>query len=141
MPSDLEQLRSRLAKLTAEGADSRVVAAEAVSTWRDVDAALSPIIGQRGVAALFNRSLSLTVPAYDWLDTVRDGAVQTGDFSALHEALSQQTTSNGVAANCALLQKFGDVLTKLIGESLTARLLRPVWDNHSRDGTVQEITP
>jgi hypothetical protein len=141
MRSDVEQFQSSMARLAANGADSRLIADTAVATWRAVHAELSPIIGQRGVAALFKRSVSLTVPAYDWLDAVRDGTVQPGDFTILHAAMSQQSTSNGVAANGALLQKFVDLLTKLIGESLTARLLRPVWDIYSSDGTVQEITP
>lgn len=102
MPSDVENLQSRLVQLAAEGADAARIADEAVSTWRGVDAALSPIIGQRGVAALFKRSLFLIRPAHAWLATVQDGALRPGDFAGLLATLSQQTSSNAVAqiAHC-----------------------------------------
>jgi len=141
MLSDAQQIQSTLSRLASEGAPAGRIADKAVSIWRDVDAALSPVIGQRGVAALFKRSLSLTRPAHAWLAAVQEGADRPGDFAALKTALSQQTSSDAVAANGELLQKFLDLLTHLIGESLTARLLRSVWDNSSSDGTVQDISP
>lgn len=142
MPRDTQHFQTTLVRLANAGADAGHIANEAVSMWRDVDAALSPIIGQRGVAALFRRSVSLIRPEHAWLAAVQEGAAQPDDdFAALRSTLSQQTSSNAVAANNALLQKFVDLLTNLIGESLTERLLRSVWDNPSSDGAVQEISP
>jgi hypothetical protein len=53
------------------------------------------------------------------------------DFASLQSTLSQQTSANAVAFSGALLQKFAELLTDLIGASLTERLLRPVVDVHS----------
>ncbi|RPI46176.1 MAG: hypothetical protein EHM59_08175 [Betaproteobacteria bacterium] len=89
-----------------------------------MSAALSPIIGTGGVAALYNRSLYLTRPAYPWLDTVLQAALAAADFSALHLALSEQTDCDAAAASTTLLETFCDILTRLIGPSLTVQLLR-----------------
>ena len=43
-----------------------------------------------------------------------------------------------VAANAALLQNFQDLLTSLIGLSLTERLLSPVWDKPSSGQAEQD---
>jgi hypothetical protein len=106
--------------------------------WRDIDAALSPIIGPRGVAALFKRSLLLTGMAHTSLVTAHDDADTLGNFAALRATLEQQSSANAIATNDALLQKFFDLLSNLIGESLTERLFHSVQDNLSSDGAVRE---
>ncbi|TXH34301.1 MAG: hypothetical protein E6Q92_13075 [Burkholderiaceae bacterium] len=60
------------------------VADAAVTAWRELDAALSPIIGQRGVAALYQRSLYLTRIDYPWLAGVHQATVRAGEFAPLH---------------------------------------------------------
>ena len=59
-------------------------------------------------------------------------------MAALQIVLAQQTCPIAVAANMALLQNFQDVLTSLIGLSLTERLLRPVWDKVSSGQAEQD---
>lgn len=127
----------------AEGADAAQVADLSVSTWRKVDAALSPVIGQRGVAALYKRSLYLTRAAHPCLAAVYEGALGPGEFAGLHAALAGQSSSDAAAANGALLQTFHDLLANLIGASLTGQLLRPVLtqlapDNPSSGHAVQD---
>lgn len=101
----------------------------AVTIWRDVWMALSPIIGAAGAAALYERSLFLTVAEYPWLKSVRD-SLESGEFSTLRGELARQTRGDAVAANAALLKSLAQVLGKLIGASLAARLLQPVWEKH-----------
>jgi hypothetical protein len=133
MLSYVRHAHSSLAQLAADGADAPRIADSAVAMWRDIDAALSPIIGQRGVAALFKRSLLLIDPAPTSLVTAHDNADTLGDFAALRAALEQQSSANAIATNGALLQKFFDLLINLIGESLTERLLHSARDNPSSD--------
>jgi hypothetical protein len=102
---------------------------EAVAAWRDVSAALAPIIGLGGVAALYNRSVSLCLAQYPWLISVSPSATPA-DFVGLGRLLSQQDSSAGVAANEALLRCVSQLLCNLIGTSLTERLLHPVWEKH-----------
>jgi len=101
----------------------------AVTMWRDVWSALSPIIGVAGTAALYERSLFLTTTEYPWLGSVSDSA-ELGEFSALRGELARQTMADAAAANAALLNSLSQVLGRLIGVSLAARLLQPVWEKH-----------
>ena len=55
--------------------------------------------------------------------------MRAGEFAALRSVLSQQRSAQVVAANGALLQTFYDLLSSLIGVSLTERLLRSVRNN------------
>jgi hypothetical protein len=138
MLSYVKHAHTSLAQLAADGADAPRIADRAVAIWRDIDAALSPIIGPRGVAALFKRSLLLTGTAHTSLVTAHDGADTLGDFAALRAILEQQSSANAIATNGALLQKFSDLLSNLIGESLTERLFHSVQDNLSSDGAMRE---
>jgi hypothetical protein len=101
----------------------------AVTIWRDVWIALSPIIGAAGAAALYERTLFLTIAEYPWLKSVSD-SLESGEFSALRRVFLQQTRADAAAANAALLNSLTQVLGKLIGASLAARLLQPVWEKH-----------
>ncbi len=124
-------MRVSLAPLARSGADAEQIASAARSIWLDVDAALSPIIGQRGVVALYRRSLDLTRADHSCLVTVYDAASQRDDFNGLQAALAEQESPAAAAANDALLQTFCGLLVTLIGTSLTERLLRSTWDRHT----------
>jgi hypothetical protein len=110
----------------AAGLDASQVADAAVQTWRAVDAALSPIIGPRGVAALYKRSLYLAGTQHPWLAAVHQDTWQPGDFEPLHAALARQPGPAAAAAQEALLQTYRDILGQLIGAPLTERLLRSI---------------
>ncbi|HET7159160.1 MAG TPA: hypothetical protein VFI62_09200 [Burkholderiales bacterium] len=138
---DLTSIQTTLTRLVTEGADAVRIAQLAASTWRDIDAALSRIIGQRGVAALYKRSLHLTHGRHPCLTAVYEGKLEPGDFAALQTALSQQTSQNAAAAHGALLQAFYDLLVHLIGASLTQQLLRSVCNPHTSGDAAQDTTP
>src|SRR3954468_18492985 len=136
MLSFAENTRATLSQLAADGADALQIADAAVAAWRELDVSLSLIIGRRGVAALFKRSLLLTAPAHPSLVPAHWDVETLGDFDLLRASLKQQSAANAIATNGALLQKFVELLTSLIGESLTERLLQSVLDNPSRHGAV-----
>lgn len=124
----------------AEATDVGRIAQAAASTWRDIDAALSPIISQRGVAALFKRSLHLTRARHPALAAVNEDEIVAGSYGALLPALSQQTSESAAAANDALLQTFCDLLSNLIGTSLSEQLLRSVRQTTSSGDAAQDTT-
>lgn len=113
-------------QLAAGDANASRIAEAAVAQWRDVDAALSPIIGPSGVAALFRRSLHLTGVNYPCLHTLSESTLQPGVYAGLHVALAQETVFDAAAASDALLRTFHDLLANLIGNSLAERLLKSV---------------
>jgi len=141
MPSEAQGSKATLAQLAASGASANHTADIAVTTWGAIGAVLSPIVGQRGFAALYKRSLQLTGADFAWLAEVQDGALQTADFLALRTALAAQTDPVASAASTALLKNFHDLLTTLIGRSLTDRLLNSVWEKPTSGHPAQDTSP
>jgi hypothetical protein len=140
MQSESLRIQATIADL-ATTQDAARIAAAAASTWREIHAVLSSVIGPGGVAALYQRSLHLTRTAYPWLATVREDALRLADFAALEVALSQQTSAQAAAANGALLQAFCDLLASLIGVPLTERLLRSIHTFPADRPAVQDTAP
>jgi len=129
----LEQLDGRrwpapLSGRVASDADAAQLADALVAVWQDIDAALHPIIGHRGVAALHYRSLSLTAAAHPWLAVLQQPTIPaTIDTAPLRALLAQRGTAEAAAAGCALFDTFRELLASLVGAALTDRLLHAVW--------------
>jgi len=141
MQADAHGVQAMLASRVRAGADAATMAAATIGIWQDVDVALSPIIGQQGVAALYKRSLYLALTEHPCLVAAYRGELRPGDFSALDIALASQTSAHAEAAITALLNTFRDLLTHLIGGSLCERLLRTVWDKPASGDAVKDISP
>lgn len=109
------------------GASSEEVAALVTGAFRGIDQALNPIVGQRGMAALYKRSLHDCRPVHPWLPIAADNADSEMEFAALAAVLATRTSADAATAGTRLLESFRVLLITLIGESLTERLLRPVW--------------
>ena len=133
--------RPILAILTASGHDATGVAEATTSTLRAIDGALSPIISERGVAALYRRSLFLIRQNRPWLDSVYAVDATPGDYDALRIALSQQSDGDALHGADALLRTFHDLLVSLIGESLTGRLLGSILEQTPSSGDAVQDTP
>jgi hypothetical protein len=106
------------------------VADAVVALWTRIDSVLHPIVGHRGVAALYQRSLKLTLPSHGWLaDGLSNHAGLTADIDteALRAMLMQQSAAEAAEAGNALFREFRNLLASLIGGSLTHRLLRGIW--------------
>jgi hypothetical protein len=144
MPSESERgLRwpEPLGQRLPADADAGQVADAVASIWRDIDQALHPIVGHRGVLALYNRSLALASVHHPWLAAGHLGALAAIDASALRAALVQQPPAEAAAGGSALLQRFRELLSSLIGASLTDRLLRPVWAPTPGASPLEDASP
>jgi len=122
-----EAIRAMLATRAGSADDASALAQASVDTWRQVTFQLAPVIGVGGVEVLFNRAIHQTSAVFPWLAT----AVEDGGGDALLSTLEarfegQETTTVGEASATVLLN-FAELLATLIGESLTDRLLGPVW--------------
>ncbi len=122
-------------------ADASQVADAVDAVWREIDQALHPIVGHRGVVALYNRSLTLASARHPWLAAGHLGALAAIDATALRAALVQQPPVEAAAGGGALLQSFRDLLSSLIGASLTDRLLRPVWAPTPGAAPLEDASP
>ncbi|MDP1899679.1 MAG: hypothetical protein Q8K96_04415 [Rubrivivax sp.] len=130
MRPDVPSSRRVAAPLTYrldDDATAAQIAAAVGTLWLELEAALSPIIGLRGVAALGQRSLHLASAAYPWLATGQPGGPAALDATSLMPVLAARSSDQAAAAASLLLQTFHELLASLIGPSLTERLLGPVW--------------
>lgn len=114
------------AKAAGPVPDGAPVAANAATTWRAIAAALRPILGGRGVDALYWRSLHLAAAAEPWLAEGIDSTEAAMDLDALATALAGQPPDRAEAGCRAVLEQFTQLLVSLVGASLTARLLASV---------------
>ncbi len=144
MPLNSEEGRpwpALLAERAGHGADAARVADTVVVLWHEIDEALHPIIGRRGVAALYYRSLTLTVASHAWLVVGPPGAPAAAiDPTALKAALATQAAAEALAGGGALFQSFHALLASLVGASLTDRLLRSVWVHSSGTSPAQDTS-
>ena len=130
MPLDSKagrQIAASLAHRAGAAATASQIADATFAAWQGIDSALTPIIGQRGVAALYKRSLHLNLRARPCLAAAIDGAQALLDLGPLKSTMAQQSADDAAAIGGDILQTFYELLTTLVGPSLTARLLRPVW--------------
>ena len=125
--SEGRRIAASLAQRAGGPASADQVADATVAAWRDINSTLNPIIGTRGVAALYRRSLFLQRQAHPWLAGALDGPATGIDLAVLKSVLAQQDSDAAAAAGGAALQTFHELLTNLVGASLTERLLRSVW--------------
>lgn len=141
LSEESRQIVASLAHRAGPHADTASIATAIVSILQDMDASLAPIIGQQGVAALYRRSLHLCVSTHPRLASIYDNVLVTADLIALKSLLVEQNETDTLFFGEALLTTFYELLVKLIGPSLTARLLADVWTPSSSDTSSQEISP
>jgi len=116
-----------LAGRLTDGESAQDVADTVVDLWLQIDQALHPIIGRRGVTALYNRSLKLTGVRYPWLLVGHQHLLATVDVTVLRARLAQQAGAEAAAGGSALFQTFHELLASLVGAALTNQLLGSVW--------------
>src|ERR1700681_2604788 len=115
----------------SKGAAPRRIADSAEAIWIRVDAALTPIIGARGVNALFKRSVSLVGEHHPWLQMDYAVAHNPRVFNVLGARPAKQSATSAAAVNGELLDAFFELLANLIGRPLTERLLQPALEKNS----------
>jgi hypothetical protein len=138
MHVDGNEIPASWERLAARGADAGLIAEHAVALWRGMNEALSPIIGQSGLAALYQRSVYLTGVDHRCLQGAGELAAPPDSFAPLRAALAPLSGAEAARAASALAYTFRDLLAHLIGGSLTERLLRSVWISPSSGQAVQD---
>jgi hypothetical protein len=137
-PPASQRLTAPLANWVGDDASAEQIAAALVDIWHGIAAALTPVIGPLGLAALYRRSLHLTALSHAWLSNGIDGAITDIDPTALKPLFVQRSEADAAAAADCFLRKFHEVLVSLIGASLTERLLRSIWAPTSSGQAAQD---
>ena len=103
------------------------IAAKLAALWQAFDATLNPVIGKRGVTALYGRSRHLAARNHAWMLTGHDPALASFHATALRDATAQQSADEAAAGALALCTAFHGLLASLIGPTLTDRMLQGLW--------------
>lgn len=130
-----------LAQRVAEDADSRQIAEAMGALWTDIDSALQPIVGRRGVAALFKRCLHVAAARYPWLAPLCEGSEPMVDVQQLTALFGAQPPASALEAGIELFDIFRELLVSLIGAGLSDRLLQPIWPASSSAPSAQDPIP
>lgn len=121
--------------LAQEADESEHAATEALTALRVLDKLrlqLSRLVGVAGHQALLSRSLALAKAEVPWLEAVR---IQTdGSLEGFGEKESRQNAKAAEGAEALLAQLLGLLIT-FIGEDLTLRLVRDIWQETPLKGT------
>jgi hypothetical protein len=109
--------------------------AQVAAAWRSLRSALVPVIGERGAAALVERSIDHAARQLPWLQP----AVGAGGIAAVERTLAQRSRADLQAAHAAFLEAFVQLLEHLVGRELAQRLLEADEraadaDDHARRG-------
>jgi len=139
-PTRRDSIHGSIARRAGPHADARAVAQASLQLWLHMAAQLEPVIGARGVDALFGRALHLTGKAYPWLTGPGPGGGSALSLDLVRQRLEEQAAGHATGAACALLTAFTELLATLIGDSLTNRLLAPAWEPPAAD-TQQDLAP
>jgi hypothetical protein len=139
-PSALrETIRVTLEERSGKLPEAAAVSEATAKTWHLVEAQLAPVIGAHGLDVLFRHALHQTTMSYPWLVAVVDRGGSASPLPSLMACLAAQPRAAATEAVQALLFTLTELLARLVGESLTERLLAAVWA-HPPLPTGQEIT-
>jgi hypothetical protein len=122
-----EAIRTTLGQRAGRLPNADVTAEATAATWRLVATQLAPVIGARGLDVLFSRALHQTSVEFPWLAIAVDRGGSASPLPSLMVCLTGQLASTAAEASYMLLLTFTELLATLIGESLTTRILAPVW--------------
>jgi len=122
------QLRQHLiASLMAQQPES--IADAAMDHWETLADEIISTVGEAGFVSLYERSLHQAQSAFPWLPPCSSAPQPGHRFAELGARLADQTPADARAAHSLLLTTFTDILASLIGEQLTAGILRSAWGN------------
>jgi hypothetical protein len=111
--------------LTAES-DSQMVAAATLRTWKRLADHLTPVVGDIGFCALFARAAHLAAAAKA-VPSVGAAKSVEALFSTLNTELLESGSDIGPEDVVPPLDVFVQLLSGLIGEALTMKILASAW--------------
>jgi hypothetical protein len=122
-------IAASIAQRAGKNPDAARVADAIIAVLREIEVALTPIIGLRGVTALYRRCLLLCSARHPCLADTDENAQTALDLAPLRAVLERQSPDDAWCIGLDLLVASHQLLTSLIGPSLCERLLRSVWEN------------
>lgn len=119
------------------------VADVSVGLWVRLAAELVLLIGDGGFLPLYRRSVQLSAASFLWLQPASEAVLLSSSdtrFAGLKRSIDGQDADQARQASAFLLNTFIDMLSRLIGETLTIGILRSAWANTSFDLIDKELS-
>lgn len=111
----------------------------AMDLWDKLAGEIISVVGEAGFNSLYERSVHLAQPTFPWLPPCPSPPQTHHRFAELRTRLADQTPAHARAANSLLLTTFTDILASLIGEQLTASILRSAWGDLLQSRPAREL--
>ncbi len=116
------------------------IAETATTHWEKLAGEIILVVGQDGFDSLYERSLHLAQAAVSWLPPNPSAADPNSQhFEELGKHLVNQAPADAWAAHSLLLTLFANILASLIGDQLTASLLRSAWAMQLQSQPAKEL--
>jgi hypothetical protein len=135
-----EAIRRTMAHHAGVSPDADAIAEATFIIWNLVEGKLAPVIGMKGVDVLFRRSMHLTTFSFPWLASAEVHTDNASLFASIKARLASGETDASTEAGCTFLLILTELLTTLIGESLTWRLLGTVWKFPSPNSEQENVS-
>jgi hypothetical protein len=129
-----------LAHEVGEQRTSDAVAAGAARACEKLCAHLARIVGETGIRALFDRSLTISTPAFPWLPPPVDGVSLAARWTALTSSLAAQPPAAALEGAASVVATLIRLVGRFIGDDLTMRLLQELEPEDAPPGTFKETT-
>jgi hypothetical protein len=110
------------------GADTSIeIAIRASRACEQLVRHLSRLLGGTGSRVLLKRSMHLTSASFPWLARVELQGDAESLWAGLRASMEGESPAAATAAFVCLLTRFVELLARLIGDALTARVLHEIW--------------
>jgi hypothetical protein len=129
MPNYHEKRQQMIAAVLASRADDAGMHCDpSVSwAWERLATYLTPLIGDAGFGALYGRAVRLAAPQFQWLTVTQPPQTMEALFRTLKEDFLSVDPPAAIQANQALLGHLTGLLSALVGDMLTMRVLESAW--------------
>jgi hypothetical protein len=111
---------------------------QSLHKWAQLAGHLSPLIGDAGLCALYGRAQRLAALRHSMPSLNASASSVPLLLANLRESLNLAGPDDAGQANAALLDTFTMLLSTLIGEALTIRLMNAAWNDESQQKNKQE---
>ena len=120
--------------------DAAAFATAAVHVYDQAAQELIPLIGERGVNALADRTARLVQREFPWLTAEQGTAPEVSPLARMRLDLEGQAAPVALSAAVTLIATFSELLSTFVGARLTKHLLSQAWRGDLTDGSVESRT-
>jgi hypothetical protein len=139
MPKKDEQRQQLiLDALATKGGVDRGPVDYGLQPWEQLATHLTPLIGEAGFCALYGRAVRMISSRHKWLSVPRSPQTVASLLGTLKENFESVEPLIAGQANISLLDTYTGLLSTLIGELLTTRILTSAWTDESEGKNTQE---